>query len=72
MNAANKEDENRIVREALDRSLTDEAFRKEFIKNPRGVLERAGVVYPAHLNVIVIELPDNTIGITIPPMISKA
>jgi len=62
-----KEFEKKLIAKAMK----DEAFRKELLQNPKGVLQKeldqvGGVKLPAELEVKVVEQPDATLVLVLP------
>jgi len=49
----------------------DAAFRKRLMENPKEVLDEIGMVYPPGFDIMVFEIPKNTIPIGILPFIGQ-
>ena len=53
----------------ISKSMSDPAFKKEFLANPKSVAERElGVSIPATINLQAVEAPANTLMVVLPYM----
>lgn len=61
-----------LVKSLVDRAMTDDAFRKEFVSNPEGVIEKeTGQKIPAGLHIRVFEETPTTVCIVVPAKFSE-
>jgi hypothetical protein len=57
-----------IQAELVERAMQDEAFRRELVSNPRGVLERElGVTIPEAVRISVLEESPQNLYLVLPP-----
>jgi hypothetical protein len=54
----------------LELATLDKDFRKRLVENPKMVFDEIGLKYPSGSNLMVIELPENTLPIPLPPLVS--
>ena len=54
----------------LELATLDKDFRKKLLDDPKNVFDEIGLKYPSGANLMVIELPENTVPIALPPLVS--
>lgn len=54
------------LQEILIRACSDKAFREKFMKDPKGVLQRASIQVPENITIRILENSDDRIYIVLP------
>lgn len=54
----------------LELATLDKDFRKKLLDDPKNVFDEIGLKYPSGANLMVIELPENTVPIALLPLVS--